>query len=191
MPNSSLSRTRRTALWYLDQLDEITAQVATIDPAQTPRIISATASGLFKLMAYKDEYEVARLMLDSDGHQAVHEVARPGDRIAWQLHPPSLRAIGRSNKISFSTRWRPMFRLLASAKRLRGTPFDFFGWAKLRRIERALPHEYLAALRASLDAGDLQHTQQVAETAELVRGFESIKLRNIDRFRKRLAELAS
>ena len=141
-------------------------------------------------MAYKDEYEVARLMLDSDGHQAVHEVARPGDRIAWQLHPPSLRAIGRSQKISFSTRWRPMFRLLASAKRLRGTPFDFFGWAKLRRIERALPHEFLAALRASLDAGDLQHTQLVAETAELVRGFESIKLRNIDRFRKRLAELA-
>ena len=181
---------QRTALWYLDQLDEIAARVATIDPTQTPRIISTTASGLFKLMAYKDEYEVARLMLDSDGHQAVHEVARPGDRIAWQLHPPSLRAIGRSNKISFSTRWRPMFRLLASAKRLRGTPFDFFGWAKLRRIERALPHEYLAALRASLDAGDLQHTQLVAETAELVRGFESIKLRNIDRFRKRLAELA-
>ena len=181
---------QKTALWYLDRLDEIAAQVATIDPAQTPRIISTTASGLFKLMAYKDEYEVARLMLDSDGHQAVHEVARPDDRIAWQLHPPSLRAIGRSNKISFSTRWRPMFRLLASAKRLRGTPFDFFGWAKLRRIERALPHEYLAALRASLDAGDLQHTQLVAETAELVRGFESIKLRNIDRFRKRLAELA-
>ncbi len=181
---------QRTALWYLDQLDEITAQVATIDPAQTPRIISTTASGLFKLMAYKDEYEVARLMLDSDGHQAVHAVARPGDKIAWQLHPPSLRAIGRSQKISFSTRWRPMFRLLKGAKHLRGTPFDFFGWAKLRRIERALPHEYLAALRASLDAGDLQHTQQVAETAELVRGFESIKLRNIDRFRKRLAELA-
>ena len=181
---------QRTALWYLDQLDEITARVATINPAQTPRIISTTASGLFKLMAYKDEYEVARLMLDSDGHQAVHEVAHRGDKVAWQLHPPSLRAIGRSQKISFSTRWRPMFRLLASAKRLRGTPFDFFGWAKLRRIERALPHEYLAALRASLDAGDLQHTQQVAETAELVRGFESIKLRNIDRFRKRLAELA-
>ena len=181
---------QKTALWYLDQLDKIAARAELIDPEQRGNTIAAVGSGLFKLMAYKDEYEVARLMLDSDGHQAVHEVARPGDRIAWQLHPPSLRAIGRSQKISFSTRWRPMFRLLASAKRLRGTPFDFFGWAKLRRIERALPHEYLAALRASLDAGDLQHTQLVAETAELVRGFESIKLRNIDRFRKRLAELA-
>ncbi len=182
---------QRTALWYLDQLGEIAARGAAVDPAQTNRVVSAAAGGLFKLMAYKDEYEVARLMLDSDGHQAVHEVARPGDRIAWRLHPPSLRVLGRSKKISLSTRWRPMFRLLASAKRLRGTPFDFFGWARLRRIERALPHEYLTALHASLDAGDLAHTRQVAETAELVRGFESVKLRNIDRFRKRLAELAA
>ncbi|MDE0700589.1 MAG: indolepyruvate ferredoxin oxidoreductase family protein [Acidimicrobiaceae bacterium] len=180
---------QRTALWYLDQLDGIAAQVATIDPAQTQQILTTTASGLFKLIAYKDEYEVARLMLDPDGHQAVHEVAQPGDRIAWQLHPPSLRAMGRSQKISFSTRWRPMFRLLKSAKRLRGTPFDFFGWSKLRRIERALPHEYLTALRTCLDAEDLERALQVAETAELVRGFESVKLRNVDRFRKRLAEL--
>ena len=62
------------------------------------------------------------------------------------------------------------------------------GWAKVRRIERALPHEYLAALRASLDAGDLERTRQIAEAAELVRGFESIKLHNVDLFRKRLAE---
>ena len=84
-----------------------------------------------------------------------------------------------------------MFRLLASAKRLRGTPLDFFGWSGVRRIERALPHEYLAALHASLDAGDLAHTRQVAEAAELVRGFESVKLRNVERFRTRLAELAA
>ena len=182
---------QKTALWYLDRIDEIAAQTAEIDPERTHRIIATTASGLFKLMAYKDEYEVARLMLDSEGHQAVNEVAHRGDKVAWQLHPPLLRAIGRSNKISFSTRWHPMFRLLRSAKRLRGTPLDFFGWAKVRQIERALPHEYLAALFASLDAGDLAHTQQVAETAELVRGFESIKLRNVDRFRTRLAELTA
>ncbi|MCY3851868.1 MAG: indolepyruvate ferredoxin oxidoreductase family protein [Acidimicrobiaceae bacterium] len=182
---------RRTALWYLDQLDGIAARVESIDPAQTRQILTAAASGLFKLVAYKDEYEVARLMLDPDGHQAAHDAARPGDRIAWQLHPPSLRALGRSQKISFSTRWRPMFRLLKSAKRLRGTPFDFFGWSKLRRIERALPNEYLAALRACLDAEDLARAQQVAEAADLVRGFESVKLRNVERFRERIAELAA
>lgn len=182
---------RRTALWYLDQLDGIASKVTGVDPAQTQKILMSTASGLFKLIAYKDEYEVARLMLDPGGHQAVHDVAEPGDRVAWQLHPPILRAMGRSKKISFSTRWRPMFRLLKNAKRLRGTPFDFFGWSELRRIERSLPHEYLAALRARLDAEDLEGANQVAETAELVRGFESVKLRNVDRFRKRLAELAA
>ena len=186
---------QRTALWYLDQLDNIAARVAEIDPAQaqktlTQKILMSTASGLFKLVAYKDEYEVARLMLDPDGHQAVHEVAGPGDRVSWLLHPPILRALGRSKKISFSARWRPMFRLLKNAKRLRGTPFDVFGWTELRRIERSLPHEYLAALNACLDAEDLLRAHQAAEAAELVRGFESVKLRNVDRFRERLADLA-
>ena len=181
----------RTALRYLDRLDEIAAATTTVDPSRTLEIISLTASGLFKLTAYKDEYEVARLMLDADGHHAVHEVAGPGDKVAWLLHPPSLRAVGRSQKTSFSTRWRPMFRLLANAKRLRGTPLDPFGWSRVRRIERSLPHEYLAALRDSLDAEDLTRARQIAEAAELVRGFESVKLRNVDRFRERLAELAA
>ncbi len=184
-------QSQRTAHWYLDQLDDIASQAASVDPAQTQKILTSTASGLFKLVAYKDEYEVARLMLDPDGHQAVDEVADPGDRVAWQLHPPTLRAMGRSQKISLSTRWRPMFRLLKNAKRLRGTPFDLFGWSELRRIERSLPHEYLTALRRCLDAEDLQSAQQVAETAELVRGFESVKLRNVEHFRERLAELAA
>ncbi|MCQ3806572.1 MAG: indolepyruvate ferredoxin oxidoreductase family protein [Acidimicrobiaceae bacterium] len=181
----------KAALSYLDRLDEIAAATTAVDPALTLEIIAVTASGLFKLMAYKDEYEVARLMLDADGHQGVLEVAGPSDKVAWLLHPPSLRALGYSRKISFSVRWRPMFRLLASAKRLRGTPLDVFGWASVRRIERALPHEYLAALRDSLADGDLARTRQVAEAADLVRGFESVKLRNVERFRTRLAELAS
>lgn len=181
----------RAALSYLDRLDEIAAATTAVDPALTLEIIAVTASGLFKLMAYKDEYEVARLMLDADGHHAVHEVAGPNDKVAWLLHPPSLRAVGRSNKTSFSSRWRPMFRLLANAKRLRGTPLDVFGWSGVRRIERSLPHEYLAALRDSLNAKDLARTRQIAEAAELVRGFESVKLRNVERFRKRLAELAA
>ncbi len=180
----------KAALSYLDRLDEIAAATTTVDPSRTVEIISLAASGLFKLTAYKDEYEVARLMLDADGHDAVHEVAGPGDKVAWLLHPPSLRAVGRSSKTSFSTRWRPMFRLLANAKRLRGTPLDPFGWSRVRRIERSLSHEYLAALRDSLDAKDLTRARQTAEAAELVRGFESVKLRNVDRFRKRLAELA-
>lgn len=187
---------QKTALWYLDQLEAIATAARQLDVEHSRSVVAAVASGLFKLMAYKDEYEVARLMLDPDGHKVVNEVAERGDKVAWRLHPPVLRAIGKSKKMSFSTRWRPIFYLLKRAKCLRGTPFDVFGWAKVRRIERALPHEYLAALHEALSAQDLEggqqlldRAQQVAEAAELVRGFESIKLANVERFRERLASL--
>ncbi|MEQ8842609.1 MAG: indolepyruvate ferredoxin oxidoreductase family protein [Acidimicrobiales bacterium] len=163
--------------------------------AGSPELLDATAEGLFKLMAYKDEYEVARLMLDPDGHRAVDEVAAPGDKVAWRLHPPTLRALGRSSKLSINTRWQPAFRLLAKAKRLRGTPLDPFGRAEVRRIERALPEEYLTAITDALGAAptpdDVGRALAIAEAADLVRGYEGVKMANVERFRATLERLAS
>ena len=113
-----------------------------------------------------------------------------GDKVAWRLHPPLLRAAGRSSKISVSVRWRPLIRVLAAGKRLRGTALDPFGRAKVRRVERALPSEYLAAVDRALADGDLPRATQIAALADLVRGYEDVKLRNVDRFRARIAELA-
>ena len=83
---------------------------------------------------------------------------------------------------------------LRAAKRVRGTALDPFGRAEVRKVERALPAEYLTALHAAssgLTADTFDHAIEVAELPELVRGYEDIKMRNVERFRARLAELAS
>ena len=172
---------------YLDGVAEFAAVERRVNPGSAA-LTAAVAAGLFKLMAYKDEYEVARLMLDPDGHAPAIAVAEPGDRLAWRLHPPTLRALGRKNKIALSVRqWRPLIGLLAKGKRFRGTPLDPFGRAKVRQEERRLPDEYLVALRQAVDGAttpeDLHSAQAIAEAADIVRGYEDIKLANIERFR--------
>ena len=178
---------RALAARYLDAVAEFADLERRVNPGSAA-LTAAVAAGLFKLTAYKDEYEVARLMLDSDGHAPAVAAAQPGDRLAWLLHPPTLRAMGRKGKIALSvTRWRPLIGLLAKGKRLRGTPFDPFGRATVRREERRLPAEYLTALRQAVDGATtpegLQTAQAIAEAADLVRGYEDIKLANIERFR--------
>jgi len=71
-----------------------------------------------------------------------------------------------------------------TARRLRGTPLDVFGLPKLRRVERALIGEYRELVRAL-------RTPEAAELADIVRGYEDIKLRNVERFRTRAAELSA
>ena len=178
---------RTLAHRYLDEVAEFAAVERRVNPGSAA-LTAAVAAGLFKLTAYKDEYEVARLLLDPNGHYPAAAVAQPGDRLAWKLHPPTLRALGRKKKIALSVnRWRPLIRLLAKGKHLRGTPFDPVGRAKVRREERRLPAEYLVALRQAVEGAaapeDLQTAQAIAEAADLVRGYEDIKLANIERFR--------
>jgi len=167
---------------YLSSLESLHATAA------SPELLSVTAAGLFKLMAYKDEYEVARLMLDADGHREVAAVATPGDKVAWRLHPPTLRALGRSKKLSIGVRWRPAIRLLAGGKRLRGTPVDPFGRAEVRKVERRLPAEYLSAISDALGTApgvsEIEQALTLAKAADLVRGYEGVKLDNVERFRQ-------
>ncbi len=185
----------RLAAQFLDAVE----RVASADRAAgdgSARLTAAAAAGHFKLMAYKDEYEVARLMLDPEAHAAARDLAASvGGTVSWSLHPPLLRALGRTGKISFSTAWRPLFALLARGKRLRGRWCDPFGHTEVRRTERTLPGEYLAALDAALealerDAGAARYEQAVAIAglAELVRGYEDVKMSTVATFRLELAE---
>jgi len=148
------------------------------------------AASLFKLIAYKDEYEVARLMTDPDGMAAAYEVAGARGRIAWKLHPPLLRALGLRRKISIGRWATPAIRLLARAKGLRGTPFDPFGRARVRRLERELPAEFEAALDGALEALDEARFETVVGLARLpeqIRGYEDLKLARIELYRKELS----
>ncbi len=183
---------RGYAARYAEEVRRVTA-IATdrAGHAAGQRIGLAYARGLHKLMAYKDEYEVARLHLDPV------EVAQPRGRVRPRrpassvlLHPPALRAMGMQRKLKIDGRAAgPMFRALRAARKLRGTPLDVFGRAEVREVERALIGEYQSAVRAALAAGTVDQVVAVAETADLVRGYEDIKLANVAKFRSRVAEL--
>ena len=181
-----------TAAEWFRSLESIAARERAV-VADSHRLLAATAEGLFKLTAYKDEYEVARLMLDIDGTAAAHELATSGGTVAWKLHPPMLRALGLDRKITLGPWATPVIEVLARGKRFRGTARDPFGRAEVRRVERQLPGEYLDAVNAALGSAgeDVDRAVRVAELAELVRGYEDIKLANVARFRDAVAEALS
>ncbi|HEY2194091.1 MAG TPA: DUF6537 domain-containing protein [Actinomycetospora sp.] len=144
-------------------------------------------------MAYKDEYEVARLHLDPV--EVAHREAEYGADadVSVMLHPPVLRALGMQHKIRLRGRTAAVtFRALRAARGLRHTPFDVFGRAEVRAVERALVGEYQEAVRravAQLGPETVDVVVVVAELPDLVRGYEDVKLRNVERFRARAAEL--
>jgi indolepyruvate ferredoxin oxidoreductase len=149
------------------------------------------ARQLFKLMAYKDEYEVARLSLDPALAEAVTAQFGAGARYHYRLHPPVLRALGMKKKISLGPWFRPAFRALYASRGVRGTAWDVFGRTEVRRTERALPGEYRDAVAAALprlSAGTLPALVALAELPDLVRGYEHVKLANVARFRTALAD---
>ena len=181
-----------TAEAWFDTLDRVHRAERAVDPTGS-HLLRAVAEGLFKLTAYKDEYEVARLMLDEAATAEARHVAGPGGSIAWKLHPPMLRALGLRHKITVGSWATPAARALANGKRLRGTAADPFGRARVRRIERQLPAEYSAALDRALShltAENLDRVVELARTPDIVRGYEDIKLANVEKFRRRLEELS-
>ena len=157
-------------------------------------LTEAVAHNLHKLMAYKDEYEVARLALDPSVLADIRATYGPDAKVQYRLHPPVLRALGMQRKISLGPWFRPVFKGLAASRRLRGTPFDVFGFAEVRRVERALIGEYVDALNAVLPA--LGHDNrltciELASLPDLVRGYEEVKLASVERYRVRLRDLSS
>jgi indolepyruvate ferredoxin oxidoreductase len=152
----------------------------------------AVTKGLYKFTAYKDEYEVARLLTDPQFMEYVRSEVPAGDNLTYKLHPPVLRALGRTKKIGLGPRSHVVLRLLAKGKRLRGTRFDPFGYARVRRVERSLLAEYeniVATLAAELDTANYDRAVGVAALSDMVRGYEDIKLASVDAYHARLLEL--
>ena len=182
-------QSRRLALQHLDFVEAVAAADAERGDG-SGRLTEAAARGYFKLLAYKDEYEVARLMLDAGANAAARDMAAAtGARRAWKLHPPILRALGMKSKIAVPVSWTPAIRLLASMRRVRGTPFDVFGYSAVRRTERSLPAEYRTAVEsdlARLSPDRYPAALHRAALAEEVRGYEQIKMDSINRIRSEL-----
>ncbi|MEV4421576.1 DUF6537 domain-containing protein, partial [Patulibacter sp. NPDC049589] len=169
------------------------AAVAVRERAATggDRVARAYAVGLHKLVAYKDEYEIARLHLDATERARVEAEFGAGARVRVMLQPPLLRALGVDRKIACGPWIRPLFRALRPLRRLRGTPLDPFGHTAVRRTERALPGEYRELVAGALTHLRPETVAQVVALAELpdvVRGYEDVKLRGVATFRARADE---
>jgi indolepyruvate ferredoxin oxidoreductase len=152
----------------------------------------AVARGAHHLAAYKDEYEVARLLTDPELERQALEQVPGATRLTYHLHPPALRSAGMGSKISLGPSFRPVLAGLARARAVRGTPLDPFGRTRIRRLERALVADYWWAveeLMAGLDAEGYERAVAVAESPELVRGYEEVKLAGVERYRALRAEL--
>ena len=174
---------------YARRYTEFVGRVAEAERRQTPGrtgLAEAVARHLFKLMAYKDEYEVARLHLDPALHAEIRARFGEGARATWNLHPPLLRALGLERKLKLGPWFAPVFKGLRAMKRLRGTALDPFGRAEVRRVERALVDEYRGMIETVLTRlGPATHDTAVAigELPDLVRGYEAVKLESVARFR--------
>jgi indolepyruvate ferredoxin oxidoreductase len=175
---------------FRERVERARAAEHAVDPAST-LFTEAVARNLHKLMAYKDEYEVARLLLLPEARQAYEAVGGHRTKVTWRLHPPTLRALGRKEKMQFGPASTPMFRALRRAKRVRGTFADPFRWAEVRRVERAMIPEFEAAVDAvieRLDVDNLPAAVALASLPDQVRGYENIKLPRAEAYRSQLAD---
>jgi indolepyruvate ferredoxin oxidoreductase len=164
-----------------------------VDSVADARLKEAVAKGYHKLLAYKDEYEVARLLLTSQ-EKAAEQF--DGDfRMTFHLAPPIISKIGpdgRPVKRTFGP-WmaRPM-RILAGMKMLRGTPLDIFGRTTERRMERALIAQFeadMAEILPKVTPATMDAAVALAELPLSIRGFGPVKEANEAKAAKRREEL--
>jgi indolepyruvate ferredoxin oxidoreductase len=171
---------------YLNECQIVNGAEVTRATGQT-QLSDAVARNLFKLMAYKDEYEVARLYTDGSFLKQV-AATFDGDNLRFEFHlaPPFLarrdKTTGLPRKMSFGPWMMPLFRLLAKLKFLRGTAFDPFGYTAERRAERRLLEDYRTLLREI--AGNLTPQNHhlavaLASIPEKIRGFGHVKQRHL------------
>ena len=156
------------------------------------RWTKAVAESWFKLLTYKDEYEVARLHLKVDYDEVARELGIDGPySVTYHLHPPFLRRLGMRKKLALGTSYAVGFRVLRRMRRLRGTPFDVFGWDRDRRMERALVHEYRRLVEQSIVDASLSYEDRVAlaESALAVKGYAQVKERSVARWRAQLGHV--
>ena len=164
-------------------------------PLNSHKLTEAVARYLFKLMAYKDEYEVARLHTDPAFTAKVAEMFEGDYKLVHHLAPPltaKKNAKGELLKQPFGPWMRRAFGLLARLKGLRGGALDVFGRSDERRTERALITEYeadISELLTGLSADRLALAVEIARIPEEIRGYGHVKQRHLDAARPKWAAL--
>ena len=156
-----------------------------------PELREVVARYLYKLMAYKDEYEVARLLTKPEFEAQTRDMWEAPESISYNLHPPLLRHFGVKKKLSLGAWFRDPLLMLKSLKGLRGTPLDIFGYSAHRRQERALIawyRELIEQVMSRTTPDNLAQALEIAALPDQIRGYEKIKEQNIARVKKEAAE---
>ena len=184
---------------YARRYEEFVKKVQAAESARVPgstQLTSMVARYLFKLMAYKDEYEVARLYTSTDFLERVEKQFEGDYRLVLHMAPPILEktdpATGEAMKRRFGPWMLKAMRVLAKLKFLRGTAFDIFGRSSERRTERALIGEYeqtIAELLEKLDPSRVELAAEIASIPEFIRGYGHVKQRHLKDAKAREAEL--
>ena len=149
------------------------------------------AKYLYKLMAYKDEYEVARLLTKPSFEQSARDMWASAESLTYNLHPPLLRRFGVNKKLKLGAWFRTPLLALKNLKVLRGTPFDLFGYAAHRRMERSLIQWYrdlIEQVLANLTPDNLPQALEIAALPDQIRGYEKIKEQSIVKVKQQAAE---
>jgi indolepyruvate ferredoxin oxidoreductase len=173
----------RLASRYLDLI--AAAAVAEAGCSTGTGFTDAVTEAFFHLLAYKDEYEVARLHLLPEFRQALAAAVPGGQRARYWLHPPVLRSLGMKRKLSLpASVVDPAFVALRAMRKVRGTGLDLFGATSVRRTERRLGADYeaeISALLPLLPLLDLELATALAALPLEIKGYESIKLAAVER----------
>ncbi len=186
---------------YAAQLRRLVDRVVEVEkglrgPGETLALAAAVARNYAKLLAYKDEYEVARLYASEDFRRSLLEQFEGEYTLSVQLAPPLLARRGPDGvprKMRFGAWIFPVFRGLAALRGLRATPLDPFGHTLERRVERALVRDYaalVAALLGRLTRENLAGACALAEVPESIRGYGHVKLRHLAQAKRREWALA-
>ncbi len=185
-------RTKRLVAYqsaaYAARYNQIVVQVRKVetDAGLGEKLTRAVATYAFKLMAYKDEYEVARLYTDGSFAKEVAKQFSGDYKLSFHLAPPILgrrdEHTGLPRKTTFGSWMMPAFRVLAGLKFLRGGAFDIFGYSQERKGERALIGHYqetIETVLASLKTENHDVAVEIAEVPEHIRGYGHVKERHL------------
>jgi indolepyruvate ferredoxin oxidoreductase len=180
---------------YRARVDSVRAREAKRTPGRDA-LSWVVAKNYFKLLAYKDEYEVARLYTDDAFQRQLDRTFEGGYKLEFHLAPPILSktdpATGRPRKMRFGPWMMTAFKLLAKMKRLRGTRFDIFGYSAERRLERRLIADYEALLDDIVPLLKPETQELVAALAALpeqIRGYGPVKHAAVEKAKLREKEL--
>ena len=184
---------------YISLVEKVRSAEKSSFPGRT-ELTQAVAKYYFKLLAIKDEYEVARLHVQSGFLQSIDQQFEGDYRLVFNLAPPLLarrnRTTGEPQKMEFGAWIIPVFKVLARLRGLRRTPLDVFGYTPERRTEQALIGEFesniakaLEVLQVTRDASHHEAAVALASLPEQIRGYGHVRERGIEASRKREAEL--